>query len=185
MVSMLGRQTPKAEQLKAKQNGGPVEMAGDQVSQDENEDTEDQEVSEKTPIHWLDKNLVTIKNLPLSPELLDNTEVIYETSKGNQTILDLRYALYRIGYLLSELGFTPDDLSTERLNEIANEALRYYCIDYETERLSVEREKAKAKQDSIIAKTIPNLRQIALAMGQTYKLKWTDEQWIAHLTENS
>lgn len=145
---------------------------------------EQEEQEEKEPINWIRKSPVAVRNLPLSPEVLDG-EVQYTTTKGNITILDQRYACFRIGSLLSDLGFTIEDVGSEALAAFTEDALRYYLEEYPKEVAAIEAEKLEGQRDAVLAKAIPQFKKMSALLGFSDRLTWTDDQWIDFISKQA
>lgn len=145
---------------------------------------EQEEQEEKEPINWIRKSPVAVRNLPLSPEVLDG-EVQYTTTKGNVTILDQRYACFRIGSLLSDLGFTIEDVGSEALAAFTEDALRYYLEEYPKEVAAIEAEKLEGQRDAVLAKAIPQFKKMSALLGFSDRLTWTDDQWIEFISKQA
>lgn len=164
MVSTLSRNSKSTEVVNPKVDTAPKEV----------EVKEETEPSE--PINWLYKNTVSVKNLPLTPEILDG-EVHYETKQGNITILDPRYAAYRVGSLLSDLGFTSEDIGSEDLKNFIEDAINYYLVDYPKEKAAIEAERLGGKRDQVLQSSIRQFKKMSAILGLGRE-NWTDEQWI-------
>lgn len=147
-------------------------------------ESQDVEQESKEPTSWIRKTAVQIRNLPLSPEILDG-EVHYVTSKGNPIILDQRYALFRVGMLLSELGFSLEDVGTEDLATFTEDALKYYIEEYPKETAVIEAEKLEGQRDAVLAKAIPQFKKMSALLGFTDRLSWTDDQWIEFISKQA
>lgn len=153
------------------------------ANQAESQEVETEQES-KEPTSWIRKTAVQIRNLPLSPGILEG-EVEYVTSKGNPIILDQRYALFRVGMLLSELGFSQGDIGSEDLATFTEDALKYYLEEYPKEVATIEAEKLEGQRDAVLARAIPQFKKMSALLGFTDRLNWTDDQWIEFISKQS
>lgn len=150
---------------------------------DEEQEQDEQEEQQSEPVNWIYKTAVAVKNLPLSPEVLDG-ETHYETKKGNITILDPKYAAYRVGNLLADLGFTVADIGSEDLTNFIEDSLNYYTVEYPKEISAITAERNAGKAEQVAASAIKQLKKMSAIMGLGRE-SWTDDQWLAFIKDHS
>lgn len=164
MVAAIRRQSQNGSSVK--EESTPLNHNADiEVQEDNNE-----------PVPWIQRGVVALSNMPLTPAVLDG-EVLHEAKKGNLTILDPKFAAYRVGKLLADLGFTSEDIGSEDLSNFIEDSLNYYTIEYQKEYNELQNEKYKDKREAILQNTIRQMKKMSAMLGLG-RDSWTEQQWI-------
>lgn len=174
-----------------------LERATAQVRKFAEQDEQQEQVTEKTPKYWLERSLVAYKNLPLHPDCLkgEHIHVSAVTEKerdgqlvvtgGNQTVIDRDYVAYRLGVLLTDLGFSSDDVNAGKpslqLQNLIVYALEFYPEQYNQRVAEIQQQKLAGNQDKILARAVNPMRQLLVANGLTEAVSWSDEQVAEHI----
>lgn len=157
------------------------------------------ELQAKEPKHWLQAGAVAVRSLPLYPECLSG-EYIHKSPiqerevngqlvmrGGNETILDKDYVAYRLGILLTELGFSSEDINAGKpslqLQNLVSYALNYYPATYNEQKAEIDRERLLGSRDKVISKAVAPMRQLLVLQGMTEAVSWSDEQ-VAEFIQN-
>lgn len=106
------------------------------------------------------------------------------TNGGNETVIDLDYAYYQVGILLTQLGFSVKDIGGKKLTGFINETLKYYPDEYTKEKSVKEVEKLQGSKQKVYAQSIQMFRKLDLTNGRLDRASWSDDQWLQWMEAN-